>query len=554
MKNKIKKTIGILLSVLMGITMIPSMAFAASMPFTDVPSSEWYCNDVQKAFETGLINGFEDNTFRPDENMTYAQAVKLAACMNQKYTTGKVTLTNGSPDWWSSYAAYAREKGIIDREYDWDSFATRAGYVEIFAKALPDEALKEKNHIVDGYIPDVGISHPQAPAIYKLYRAGILTGMDEIGSFEAKSNIRRSEISAILNRMMNENARKELTMGPEIKQVVFISNGGSQVPAQQVVQYGKVVKPADPVRPGYRFAGWYIDKERETVFDFNSPVSEDLTLYARWEKKNIIQRQDGERFEDVMIIEGMEETVKLQHVRNGEVGYEIDFDYENFERIRELNGDRFVSRYDDPKKPENYLDVTSSGKDAAAVTASVSETLSKEYDISIESYTLERAGSCTRIDASVIKGTNQMASQLQDVYIIPAGDGCIVATAHYAIEEAEGFSHRFAYFMNTLSVISSQGERRISNEQALVAIEKYCYMTIPNLKDIVDSGKYMVSWGVISTDESEIVVLFRSYTGAEKRYYIDPVSGDTNVTEFVPGVTDEETPTDESLNAWDYLI
>ena len=55
-------------------------------------------------------------------------------------------------------------------------------------------------------------------------------------------------------------------------------------------------------------------------------------------------------------------------------------------------------------------------------------------------------------------------------------------------------------------------------------------------------------------DGNEIVVLFRSYTGAQIRYYIDPVSGETTVTEFVPGVTDEEQRTDESLNAWDYLF
>ena len=31
----------------------------------------------------------------------------------------------------------------------------------------------------------------------------------------------------------------------------------------------------------------------------------------------IIGRQNGERFEDVIILEGMEETVRYEHVRNG---------------------------------------------------------------------------------------------------------------------------------------------------------------------------------------------------------------------------------------------
>ena len=210
MKNK--KILGILMSVLMAIIMIPLFTFAADLPFTDVSTSAWYYSDVKGAYDTGLINGMTATTFEPESNMTYAQAVKLAACMNQKYSTGLVTLANGSPNWWDSYVTYAKEKNIINKDYNWNSNATRAGYVEIFASALPDEALKSKNTVIDGAIPDVDNSHPQASAIYKLYRAGILTGNDEKGTFLPNNHIKRSEVCAILTRMMNESARKELSL------------------------------------------------------------------------------------------------------------------------------------------------------------------------------------------------------------------------------------------------------------------------------------------------------------------------------------------------------
>ena len=204
--------LGSVISVLMALTMNLAVSFAEELPFTDVPESEWYYSDVKGAYETGLINGFEDHTFRPNEDMTYAQAVKLAACMNQKYMTGSVTLENGSSKWYDSYVTYAREQNIISRDYDWNAPATRAGYVEIFANALPDSALQEMNRIQDGSIPDVSMEHPQADAIYKLYRAGILTGIDSQGTFASNSYIKRSEVSAILTRMMNESDRKELTL------------------------------------------------------------------------------------------------------------------------------------------------------------------------------------------------------------------------------------------------------------------------------------------------------------------------------------------------------
>ncbi|MBQ3929114.1 MAG: S-layer homology domain-containing protein, partial [Clostridia bacterium] len=48
--------------------------------------------DVASAYESGLINGRDETHFAPDANLTYAEAVKLAACMNQMYYYGYVDL------------------------------------------------------------------------------------------------------------------------------------------------------------------------------------------------------------------------------------------------------------------------------------------------------------------------------------------------------------------------------------------------------------------------------------------------------------------------------
>ncbi len=61
--------------------------------------------------------------------------------------------------------------------------------------------------------------------------------------------------------------------------VTFDTDGGSAVEPQTVVSGRKAVRPADPVRSGYTFAGWYLDGE---VYDFDTPVTTDLTLTAHW--------------------------------------------------------------------------------------------------------------------------------------------------------------------------------------------------------------------------------------------------------------------------------
>ena len=93
----------------------------------------------------------------------------------------------------------------------------------------------------------------------------------------------------------------------------------------------------------------------------------------------------------------------------------------------------------------------------------------------------------------------------------------------------------------------------ITAQQALEAIKQYSYSKDPNLRDMENSDEYTIYWDVSTNENNEIVVLYRSYTAAEIRYFINPSSGVTYVTEFVQGITDEEQKTGESLNIRDYM-
>lgn len=44
----------------------------------------------------------------------------------------------------------------------------------------------------------------------------------------------------------------------------------------------KVVKPEEPTKEGYKFDGWYMDNERNTPFDFNKELTDDIIIYAKW--------------------------------------------------------------------------------------------------------------------------------------------------------------------------------------------------------------------------------------------------------------------------------
>jgi uncharacterized repeat protein (TIGR02543 family) len=65
--------------------------------------------------------------------------------------------------------------------------------------------------------------------------------------------------------------------------VRFNSNGGTAVAPQTINKGEKATRPANPTMDGYTFVNWYLDGK---VYDFNTPVTEDITLHAQWKKND----------------------------------------------------------------------------------------------------------------------------------------------------------------------------------------------------------------------------------------------------------------------------
>jgi len=82
--------------------------------------------------------------------------------------------------------------------------------------------------------------------------------------------------------------------------VTFDANRGKAVDPQ-IVQYGDTATEPTTYRPGHRFKGWYLDGAR---YDFNTPVTQDITLTAKWKEKKpasvvVLHKCPSEKFTDV---------------------------------------------------------------------------------------------------------------------------------------------------------------------------------------------------------------------------------------------------------------
>lgn len=247
--KKSLRFLSLLLSIVMVLGMMPMAAMAADAKglknfkkvntfvnsFTDVKVTNWFYENVKAANELGLMVGRSSTEFGTEGNLTIAETLTIAARLHSIYSTGKAEFVQAYP-WYSVYVDYCRENGIADfAGENVDVLATRAEFAQILSNAMPDEAWKVISKIEDNAIPDVKISAKFGKAVYKLYRAGILVGNDSKGTFAPFTNIRRSEVSAIVTRMADTSLRKSIEL------VVKKSDPGSTP--------GTPTDPTDPVTP-----------------------------------------------------------------------------------------------------------------------------------------------------------------------------------------------------------------------------------------------------------------------------------------------------------------
>lgn len=101
--------------------------------------------------------------------------------------------------------------------------------------------------------------------------------------------------------------------------VKFDSNGGSTVKSKTVTSGKTVNKPTEPTRTDYKFVGWYLNGKE---YNFNSKVTKNITLVAKWEKVETPQEPEEEK--DVLDYEEIPEKntsarqVRIYLTKNGE--------------------------------------------------------------------------------------------------------------------------------------------------------------------------------------------------------------------------------------------
>ena len=90
--------------------------WSQSSGFTDVASGAWYNNAVSTLTRAGILDGYEDGSFRPNASITRAEFTKIAVSFFKHAGGASANPFNDVPDsaWYAEFVKAAAELGLID--------------------------------------------------------------------------------------------------------------------------------------------------------------------------------------------------------------------------------------------------------------------------------------------------------------------------------------------------------------------------------------------------------------------------------------------------------
>ncbi|HAN09733.1 MAG TPA: hypothetical protein DCP90_03870 [Clostridiales bacterium] len=206
-----KRIIGVVL--LIGIMLNNSVS--ASGIFTDVKEGDWYHKGVNRLVEIGIVDGYEDGTFRPDDGIQADQFIKMVIV-----GLGYNEIENGSEYWASEYMKKARELKILKADdfaiyhgnYDYTRAITREEMATVIFHALigkeatiadSQDAQKAYATLIKEYSILTDTTKTQ---ITEVYAKGILTGYPD-RYFKPYRTLTRAEATTVILRLVDPSER-----------------------------------------------------------------------------------------------------------------------------------------------------------------------------------------------------------------------------------------------------------------------------------------------------------------------------------------------------------
>lgn len=192
------------LSIALALTMVSTTAFAASVEFTDVPSSHWAHTSVIEMAEKGVVAGVGNNLFAPDTTVSYAQ---FATMIVRSFYDDQ--LVDGGDKWYSSFMSTAEKAGILEgtkvlgNDALVEAGINRYEMAQVMYNVLQDQLGEIAIDSDTTAIADwASIPDNYKDAVSLCYHYGTLSGTDGKGTFSGTTMMTRAQAAVVMDRLL----------------------------------------------------------------------------------------------------------------------------------------------------------------------------------------------------------------------------------------------------------------------------------------------------------------------------------------------------------------
>lgn len=183
-----KKTVAALLTLVMILSLLPTVALAVRNPFTDVSTADWYYDEVMYVYDEGLMTGTSANLFAPNAATSRAMIWTILARMDG-------VRTNGNGLWYEKAQAWAIENGISDGS-DPNGLITREQFAAMLYRYGARRA--DASEKLTAFADADDVSDYAYKAMKWAVGTGILTGTN--GKLLPQETATRAQVAAMLYR------------------------------------------------------------------------------------------------------------------------------------------------------------------------------------------------------------------------------------------------------------------------------------------------------------------------------------------------------------------
>lgn len=188
------------------VTTAPEIIEEETYSFDDVPEEHWASEAIVELCEKGILNGYEDGSFRPDEFVSREQFVKMFVTAFELYSdNGVANFEDVKVDRWSyNYILTAASAGIVNgvnsKEFMPENKVSRQD-----AAVMLDRLCKKIGINLEGRVISTdsdAISDYAKESVEKLKAANIISGFED-GSFRPMENLTRAQAAKLIYELIS---------------------------------------------------------------------------------------------------------------------------------------------------------------------------------------------------------------------------------------------------------------------------------------------------------------------------------------------------------------